>query len=204
MRPAEPRIAIAASPREWAQRLHRHVADHGGALVRATVLHPKDALVEDVDVLVVDDVTSFLSPRLVDELHRSEGEGLVRIGTGDVGRRRLVARVGVGPDPTTPGQLHIFEVGKQRVAVSRQHPLRRGGYPCPQRHLLPDIHRTCTGHDLTKYPFVALHHDTCIEALQSMRPAFPSRGGVTSQPSMDVISSATPDMTASAIRGWWR
>ena len=66
----EPRIALAASPREWAQRLHRHVADHGGAVVRATVLHPKDALTEDVDVFCVDDTTSFLSPRLVDELHR--------------------------------------------------------------------------------------------------------------------------------------
>lgn len=66
----EPRIAIAASPREWAQRLHRHVADHGGALVRATVLHPRDALAEDYDVFIGDDSTSFLTRRLVDELHR--------------------------------------------------------------------------------------------------------------------------------------
>ncbi|CAN5198956.1 hypothetical protein BH20ACT8_BH20ACT8_00940 [soil metagenome] len=66
----EPRIALAASPREWAQRLHRHVADHGGARVRATVLHPRDAVAEDYDVFIGDDCTSFLSRRLVDELHR--------------------------------------------------------------------------------------------------------------------------------------
>lgn len=75
---AEPRIAIAASPREWALTLHRHVADHGGAIVRATVLHPKDALCEDVDVFVVDDTTSFLSRRLVDELHR-RGRGVLGV-----------------------------------------------------------------------------------------------------------------------------
>lgn len=65
----EPRIALAASPREWAQALHRHVADHGGARVRATVLHQQDAVAEDYDVFVGDDSTSFLTRRLVDDLH---------------------------------------------------------------------------------------------------------------------------------------
>lgn len=67
----EPEIALAASPRDWAQRLHRHLADHGGARVRATVLHPHDALAETYDVLVVDDTTSFLSSGLLDELRRT-------------------------------------------------------------------------------------------------------------------------------------
>jgi MinD-like ATPase involved in chromosome partitioning or flagellar assembly len=67
----EPRIAIAASPREWAQALHRHVADHGGARVRATVLHQQDAIAEEHDVFVGDDSTSFLTRRLVEELHRA-------------------------------------------------------------------------------------------------------------------------------------
>ncbi|MEX0657860.1 MAG: hypothetical protein WD080_01885, partial [Egibacteraceae bacterium] len=67
----EPEIALAASPRDWAQRLHRHLADHGGARVRATVLHPHDALAETYAVLVVDDTTSFLSHRLLDELRRT-------------------------------------------------------------------------------------------------------------------------------------
>jgi MinD-like ATPase involved in chromosome partitioning or flagellar assembly len=38
--------------------------------VRATVLHPRDAVAEDYDVFIGDDCTSFLSRRLVDELHR--------------------------------------------------------------------------------------------------------------------------------------
>lgn len=62
-------LALAASPREWALRLHRHVADHGGARVRATVLHPDEALSEPYDVLVADDTTSFLTRHLVAQLH---------------------------------------------------------------------------------------------------------------------------------------
>lgn len=66
----EPLVAMAATPREWGQTLHRHLADHGGARLRATVLHPDDALAEDYDVLVADDATSFLTHRLVNELSR--------------------------------------------------------------------------------------------------------------------------------------
>lgn len=65
---SEPVVAMAATPREWGQALHRHLTDHGGARLRATVLHPDDALAEDYDVLVADDATSFLTHRLVAEL----------------------------------------------------------------------------------------------------------------------------------------
>lgn len=68
----EPEIAIAASPRDWAGRLHRHTSDHGGARVRATVLHPHEALTERYDVLVVDDTTSYLTARLVTDLHQRD------------------------------------------------------------------------------------------------------------------------------------
>jgi MinD-like ATPase involved in chromosome partitioning or flagellar assembly len=66
----EPQIVLAASPREWAQRLHRHVADHGGGRVRATVLHPHEALAEHCDVFLADDTTSFLSRHLVSQLQQ--------------------------------------------------------------------------------------------------------------------------------------
>ncbi|MBW3601634.1 MAG: hypothetical protein KY434_02910 [Actinobacteria bacterium] len=91
-------LAIVASPRPWALRLHRFVADHGGARVRTTVLHADDALAERYDVLVVDDTTSFLTRRLV---------GRVR----DHGRRIL----GVF-DPEDPrGKGELMELGVDDV-----------------------------------------------------------------------------------------
>lgn len=66
-----PDVAIVHSTRGWAQLLHRFVADHGGARVRARIVDGRQALDEHYDVLVIDDVTSFLTPRLVADLHRA-------------------------------------------------------------------------------------------------------------------------------------
>ena len=64
-------VALAVSARVWPDRLHRFLADHGGARVRAQVLAPEDALAETYEVLIIDDVSSFLTPRLVHELQRT-------------------------------------------------------------------------------------------------------------------------------------
>jgi MinD-like ATPase involved in chromosome partitioning or flagellar assembly len=101
----EPRVALAASPREWAGRLHRHVADHGGAVVRATVLHPRDALAEDFDVFVGDDCTSFLTRRLVEELHR---------------RGRSILGVHDPDDPAGKGEL--IDLGVDQVIARGASP----------------------------------------------------------------------------------
>jgi hypothetical protein len=85
----EPVIAIAASPRDWANRLHHHVVDHGGVRVRATVLHPADALDQSFDVLVVDDTTSFLTRPLVTALH-DQGRCVLGVYEDLRGERHLV------------------------------------------------------------------------------------------------------------------
>lgn len=92
---SEPEIALAASPRDWAQRLHRHLADHGGARVRATILHPADALAERYDVLVVDDTTSFLSHRLLGELRRLNRRVIGVYDPDDPGGKGELAELGV-------------------------------------------------------------------------------------------------------------
>jgi Flp pilus assembly CpaE family ATPase len=66
----EVEVALAASAREWPDRIHRFLADHGGARVRTQVLTPEDAIAEDYQVLIIDDVSSFLTPRLVSEVQR--------------------------------------------------------------------------------------------------------------------------------------
>ncbi|HEU5003215.1 MAG TPA: hypothetical protein VFW71_10620 [Actinomycetota bacterium] len=66
----EPELAVVYSPREWANRVVRHVTDHGGGRVRLRVVDGRVALEEDFDILVAEDVTSFLTGRFVTELHR--------------------------------------------------------------------------------------------------------------------------------------
>jgi len=60
-----PELALAASARAWPDRLHRFLIDHGGGRVRSRVMGAEQALTEQYEVLFIDDVCSFLTPRLV-------------------------------------------------------------------------------------------------------------------------------------------
>jgi Mrp family chromosome partitioning ATPase len=84
-------VALAVSARVWPDRLHRFLADHGGARVRAQVLAPEDALAESYQVLIIDDVSSFLTPRLVQELQRRQRMvlGVFDPADGQNGKERL-------------------------------------------------------------------------------------------------------------------
>lgn len=66
----EPALAVVYSPREWANRVVRHVTDHGGGRVRLRVVDGRVALEEEFDILIAEDVTSFLNARFVHEVHR--------------------------------------------------------------------------------------------------------------------------------------
>lgn len=95
-------VALAISARVWPDRLHRFLADHGGARVRAQVLTPEDALAESYEVLIIDDVSSFLTPRLVQELQR---------------RQRLVLGV-FDPADGLDGKERLRECGVDQVIES--------------------------------------------------------------------------------------
>ena len=87
----EVELGIAVSPRDWGERLHQFIADHGGARVRKRVMRPEDALGELFDVLVIDDLTSYLSRRLVQQA-QSEGKAVLGVFDGNEfaeGERRL-------------------------------------------------------------------------------------------------------------------
>ena len=60
-----PELALAASARAWPDRLHRFLLDHGGGRVRSRVMGPEQAVTDQYEVLFIDDVCSFLTPRLV-------------------------------------------------------------------------------------------------------------------------------------------
>jgi len=63
-----PDIGLAASARDWPDRLHRFLLDHGGGRVVDRVMGPDQALSGTFDVILIDDVCSFLTPHLVSTL----------------------------------------------------------------------------------------------------------------------------------------
>jgi hypothetical protein len=63
-------VALAISARDWPDRIHRFLADHGGARVRAQILSADDATTEAFQILIIDDICSFLTPRLVEKMRR--------------------------------------------------------------------------------------------------------------------------------------
>lgn len=92
-----PEVALAASARSWPDRLHRHVLDHGGARVAGRLLTATQALEASYDVLIIDDICSFLSPGLVARLRR-EGRQVLGVFDRDDGpdaKRRLL-ECGIG------------------------------------------------------------------------------------------------------------
>ena len=87
----EPVIAIAGSQRAWAAELVRFLSDFGGARFMGTVLTAREALESGYEVLLIDDITSYLSPRLVGQV-RDRGQKVVGVydpESGDRGRKRL-------------------------------------------------------------------------------------------------------------------
>jgi MinD-like ATPase involved in chromosome partitioning or flagellar assembly len=103
----EPAVMLAHSIRGWAQELHFFLMDHGGAMVRGYVMSPEDASNEQYDVLVVDDVTSFLSNRLVDNLQRA---GIRIIGVYDA------------TDPGGAGKQRLLELGVDEALADTTPP----------------------------------------------------------------------------------
>jgi len=87
-----PDIALAASAREWPDRLHRHLLDHGGGRVTTRIMEPDQAIDSSFDVLFIDDICSFLTPRLVKAVKVKGAEviGVFLPSDGSDAKRRLL------------------------------------------------------------------------------------------------------------------
>lgn len=114
---AELELALAASARTWADALHRFLTDHGGARVRAVVMGPEEVVGESYDVLVIDDVCSFLTPRLVEEVRRS-GRAVVGVFESrdgvDAKRRLLDCGVDDAVESDAPPEEFLDVIGRVR------------------------------------------------------------------------------------------
>ena len=103
---AETELAIALSAREWPDRLRHFLADHGGARVRVAAMGPEDLLVESYRVLLIDDICSFLTPRLIDLVTQ---QGRVVLGVYD-------------PAEFADGKDRLLECGVADVVEADAHP----------------------------------------------------------------------------------
>lgn len=119
-----PDIAIAASTRLWSGRLHRYLLDHGGATVKTRVMSPEQAVVGVFDVLLIDDICSFLTPRLVVDLRRG-GKTVIGVFAPDDGpdaKRRLLE---VGISDVIESEASPSEFLDQLIAVGSHADLTR-------------------------------------------------------------------------------
>ena len=129
---AEPVVMFAHTLRVWAHHLHTYVMDHGDAIVRGYAMTAEDALSEQIDILIVDDITSFLSARLVSDL-RQRGVGVIGMyeDSQDSAGRGFVLSMGadVALSAATPPEIVVAELIRMASSDRQAEPPRseRGG-----------------------------------------------------------------------------
>lgn len=123
----DPVVVVAATPRSWAADLRARAADHGGVIIRATVLTQEDALSEHCAVLLVDDVTSFLTPAFV-AVVQQHGRAVLGLydPTDSQGKSDLID---AGVDALAPADVDaadlIAQVGRLAARRPEDRPSRR-------------------------------------------------------------------------------
>lgn len=122
-------IAMAASAREWPDRLHRFLLDHGGGRIVDSLMSADQAMDAEFDVLLIDDVCSFLSPHLVTVLKRSGAEivGVFAPEDGSDAKRRLlecgisdVIETGASPEEFL---AKVSETLEHRIPIAEHAPV---------------------------------------------------------------------------------
>jgi MinD-like ATPase involved in chromosome partitioning or flagellar assembly len=89
---SNPEIGLAASARDWSDRFHRFLLDHGGGTMSGRIMTFEQALSTPFDVIFIDDICSFLNSRLVIDL-RAAGKAIVGVfesADGSDAKRRLL------------------------------------------------------------------------------------------------------------------
>ena len=137
----DPVIAIAGSQRAWASELLRFLSDFGGARLKGTVLAGREALEPGYEVLIIDDITSYLSPLLVERL-RESGRKVVGIYDQEYSERGREHLRAMGVDAVIPadaGPEAILEAvsilgpgrtspDRERAAGSKTEPVDRAAH----------------------------------------------------------------------------
>lgn len=115
----EPAVCFGSSQRSWVTDLINYVSDHGGMRVVGTVLTQDDAVTLEFDVLVIDDVSSVLSPRLVDRL-QSRGRIVVGIFDAERGASAKDRLLAAGVDAAVASDATAAEIVRAVSEAVRQ------------------------------------------------------------------------------------
>jgi len=137
MKDLEPVVSLGSSQRGWAAALTRFISDYGGARLHGTVITALDAVDQDYEILIIDDIASYLSPRFVDRVQRLRRRviGVYDPEAGEGGRGRLeemgvdaVLESDAGPD-----EFLEVVVSLRGVAAFAEDPVD-APTPTPQVH----------------------------------------------------------------------
>lgn len=143
-----PDIALAASAREWPDRLHRFLLDHGGGRIVDRVMGPDQALGAVFDILLIDDVCSFLTPRLATRLKESGREvvGVFEPEDGSDAKRRLL-ECGISDVIETDASPEEY---LQKISVTLAHRTTPSAEPTPSSLVSVAVTGPCEGVGMTE------------------------------------------------------
>jgi hypothetical protein len=145
-----PDIALAASVREWPDRLHRFLLDHGGGRIVDRVMGPDQAASGSFDILLIDDVCSFLTPRLVTVLKQKGAEvvGVYMPEDGPDAKRRLL-ECGISDVIETDATPEEF-LSKIASTLAHRAPIAEAPAPSPSSAFRIGVSGPCEGVGMTE------------------------------------------------------
>lgn len=152
-----PDIALAASARDWPDRLHRFLLDHGGGRIVDRVMGADQATSASFDVLLIDDVCSFLTPRLVAMLKQSGAEviGVYMPEDGSDAKRRLL-ECGISDVIETAASPEEF-LAKVGTALSHREAAPAAEQPTTSPALRIGVTGPCEGVGMTEVAIALAH-----------------------------------------------
>lgn len=195
---AEPIVSIGSSQREWAAELTRFVSDYGGARLRGTVLTLDDALEQEFEVLIVDDIASYLNPRFVDRLRKMQRSvvGVYDPEQGDEAKDRLMAMgVDVAVEADASPDEFLEAVLGVRSTTEREAPEHEVSVPAADDPAVParpvrNIVAVVGGDEATEVALalcdvlVGLSQSTVLVDADTLQPALAQRLGLPLGPNL--------------------
>lgn len=203
-----PDIAMAASARDWPDRLHRFILDHGGGRVVNRVMSAEQATGSSFDVLLIDDVCSFLSPRLVSLVKQSGREviGVYLPEDGSDAKRRLL-ECGISDVIETEASPEEF-LSKMRATMAHRVPTGPSEWVAESSAFRIGVTGACEGVGITEISIalalsISRSVDTVLVDLDSKWPSVAQRLDLPLHPNIrTAIDHALhrPDRLAEALQ----